>query len=184
MQWWLLHAHSETDAKYEEIVGALTKQMDEGKKEIWDCHKLAVDKMGGWSNENADPQQQMESSLENAPSKAKKVILTGTIHIELVAGPHGGAVYDLKPTPRTHCWVGRSTGKKFKDRGISLPLDLEVSTTHAKFEIRQGTLCFTDDASTNGSKLGEAEIAANTPLKLVDGMLITTGQTIMRITLA
>jgi hypothetical protein len=182
MQWWLLHAHSETDAKYEEIVAALTIQMDQGKEEIWDCHKLAVDKMGG-SNENSDPQQQIESSVKTSPSKPKEATLTGTIHIELVAGPHGGAVYDLKPRPRSACWVGRSTGKKFKDRGISLPRDLEVSTTHGKFEMHQGKLCFTDDASTNGSKLGEAEIPANSPLELVNGMEIITGQTVMRITL-
>jgi hypothetical protein len=182
MQWWLLHAHSETDAKYEEIVAALTKQMDEGKEELWDCHKLAVDKMGD-SNENSDPQQQIESSPKTAPSKPKEATLTGIIHIELVAGPHAGPVYDLKPT-RTPCWVGRSTGKKFKDRGISLPRDLEVSTTHGKFEIYQGKLCYTDDDSTNGSKLGEAVIEANSPLELINGMEIIAGQTVMRITLA
>jgi hypothetical protein len=185
MQWWLLHAHSETDAKYEEIVTALTKQMDQGKKDIWDCHKLAVDKMAG-SNENSDPQQQqIQSSAKTSASEPKKAtILTGTIHVELMAGPHAGEVYDLKPKgAKSFCWVGRSTGKKFKDRGISLPLDLEVSTTHGRFEIYQGKLCYTDDASTNGSKLGEAEIEANSPLEIINGMEIIVGQTVMRATL-
>lgn len=35
--------------------------------------------------------------------------------------------------------LGRSTGKKFKESGVSLPEDKEISTTHSKVNIILGS---------------------------------------------
>ena len=205
LQWWLLRAHDETDAKHDEIVKSLTKQMEQGKKEIWDCHKQVVDtfKTGGGIHvrptpqevtmENVDPQQQNKKATRSAKSKAQQATApapagtapTGAIHVEVIGGEYEGNTYVLQPKNKTPCWVGRSQGKKFRDRGISLPKDLEVSTTHGKFELIRATkLCYTDTNSTNGSKLRDGtELEPEKPFELSDGVEIVVGQTVMRITL-
>jgi FHA domain len=62
-----------------------------------------------------------------------------------------GNSWTLRPTPKAACMIGRSTGKKFKEKGVSLSTDEEVSTTHGKVHVRGGKLYFTDTGSTNGS---------------------------------
>jgi len=107
-----------------------------------------------------------------------------TIHIDIVGGPYGGLFFDLQPKTRSHAWVGRSSSTKFKDRGISLPLDLEVSTSHGRFEFKQGIFYFTDVASTNGTRIDGKECVPNHPYKLTaKGMTILAGQTPMKVTL-
>ncbi len=49
--------------------------------------------------------------------------------------------------------MGRSTGKAFKEKGVSLYKDKEISTTHAKIEIRNGQAFLIDADSTNGTLL-------------------------------
>jgi hypothetical protein len=49
--------------------------------------------------------------------------------------------------------IGRSTGRLFKEKGVSLYKDKEISTTHARIEIRNGQAFFVDNKSTNGSQL-------------------------------
>ena len=198
----MLRAHDETDAKYDEIVQSLKKQMEEGKKEIWDCHNQVVNtlnKTGGnivrpppeEIMENVDPQYNKSSKTNmsglksTANSNTASTGTSGTIHVEIMSGEYAGNTYDLEPKNKQPCWVGRSQGKKFRDRGISLPKDLEVSTTHGKFELIRATkLCYTDANSTNGSKLKDGEeLVPDTPLELQNGHEIVVGQTVMRITL-
>jgi hypothetical protein len=43
-----------------------------------------------------------------------------------------GATALMDEQNRSEFWFGRSTGKRFKESGVSLPQDLEVSTKHGK----------------------------------------------------
>jgi len=76
--------------------------------------------------------------------------------MEATSGPHSGITYTLT-VGSTACFVGRSSGKKFREKGISLPKDNEVSTTHAKIELQRDAVVLVDVGSTNGTTLdGEA----------------------------
>lgn len=104
-----------------------------------------------------------------------------TICIEIIQGLYKGSTYTLKPAIRKPCWIGRSTSKKFRERGISLNNDAEVSTTHGKFHIHPASggpdskLMYTDTGSTNGTVYNNEEIEDQVPLELVDGMVLVIG---------
>jgi hypothetical protein len=123
------------------------------------------------------------SSAVQKSSKSKTAATAHTIRVEIVGGMYEGKVFDLQPKPRGPCMVGRSQGKKFKDKGISLAKDLEVSTTHGKFEIINGNLYFTDTGSTNGTKVEGGELEPDTPFPLTNNLEVLCGQTLMKITL-
>ena len=53
----------------------------------------------------------------------------------------------LEPTTETGddvFKIGRSTGRHFKEKGVSLYKDKEISTTHAKVEMRNGSVFLID----------------------------------------
>lgn len=57
------------------------------------------------------------------------------VNIRVVSGPHLGQRFRLEPTAESKddvFKIGRSTGKLFKEKGVSLYKDKETSTTHAK----------------------------------------------------
>jgi hypothetical protein len=189
MHWWLLRAHAESEASCDDVVSRLVQQLDEGKASLWKDHTEVSEIMnggggGGTSNENADPQQrQMTTTMMTAMSNEKISGLgSDTIRIEIVGGAYQGTSYDLQPKTKLYAWVGRSQGKKFRDKGISLVKDLEVSTTHGRFESRGSKFVYVDTGSTNGSRFGHLDIEPNKPLELQTGMEITVGQTVMRVT--
>ena len=199
LQWWVLHSQAEIQAKHKEIEQSLLQQFEAGSHELWKAHQLVL--QNTTSQENSDPQVELSSSSSNKTGLEKtskvenaKTTVTmsakqpsaqpgGTIHVEITAGEYEGTAVHLQPKSRTPCWVGRSQGKKFKERGISVPLDLEVSTTHGKFELYRGELCYTDTGSTNGSRINGLEVEQNTPNPIESGMEITVGQTVMLVTL-
>ena len=142
------------------------------------------------NNENQHPNKttcttSAETNAESteATQKQTKNKKPTTIQIEIISGPHHNANsnnhYSLKPTYKKPCWIGRSTSKKFREKGISLNKDDEVSTTHGKFHIypsgSNGKLVYTDTGSTNGTVYNDVEIEDNVPLELVDGMVLVVG---------
>ena len=63
--------------------------------------------------------------------------------------------------------VGRSHTASFKKSNLSLPDDEEISTTHLRFDIKDGIVFVTDTGSTNGTILNgtpmerEEQVALN-----------------------
>lgn len=110
------------------------------------------------------------------------------LHVEILTGPHEGSTYLLKPRTNRPCEIGRSKGKKFRERGISIFKDSEVSTSHGRFEtkpgaVHAGKIYFVDTGSTNGTSfMGEA-LEDNVPLELADGMVLCFGESDLRFTI-
>mmetsp|Transcript_27145 Transcript_27145/g.30441 ORF Transcript_27145/g.30441 Transcript_27145/m.30441 type:complete len:311 (-) Transcript_27145:386-1318(-) len=126
-----------------------------------------------------------KSTTKNSNNDTKK---PDTIHIDVLDGFYGGTFYDLQPKSRIHAWVGRSQGKKFKQKGISLPKDLEISTTHGRFgyssRATSGSgFSYTDVGSTNGSRLNGSCCEPNVSYALTTGMEILIGETLLKVTL-
>jgi hypothetical protein len=176
MQWCLLRSHEATDAKHDEMINALNQQLDEGTKELWKCHELAL-ASGEKPPENDKDTDEQQINQREPGSDVKY------IHVEVTDGPYVGKTYKLQPRKRAACWVGRSAGKKFVEKGISLSKDDEVSTTHGKFELTNGKAFFTDTGSTNGTVHAGQELEDNIPLELQDGMFLKMGCTTVKITL-
>lgn len=177
LQYYLLQAHKETEEKYQQIETSLNQQLEKGKTEIWNCHKRVLEESNGT---NVVRETQSQSG-----SKPLKTRVPTTINIEIIGGHYSGNTYALVPKNRNPCWVGRSQGKKFKERGISLSKDLEISTSHGKFEIIGGSFYYTDAGSTNGSKVhGTQEIVPDTPFPLEDGIEFTLGQSVLKVSLS
>jgi hypothetical protein len=200
LHWWLLRAHAESDAEFNKVKEDLSLQLEQGKKEIWEAHEQVVgilnkDSAGDDENilmetehgneqtESSKPAASTTSKLESSAFINVNNKKNNTIRVDIIAGQYVGQSYDLKPQSRNHCWVGRSQGKKFREKGISLAQDLEVSTSHGRFEYSRGKFYFMDAASTNGSRIQDLEIDPNVPIEIHTGMEITVGQTIMRVTL-
>lgn len=109
------------------------------------------------------------------------------VHLKCVAGPHIGQRFRLEPSTENGddvFKIGRSTGKLFKEKGVSLYKDKEISTTHAKVEIRSGIAFLVDANSTNGSQLNNVDIESITPLRLKNGDIITAGSTDLQVHIA
>jgi hypothetical protein len=100
------------------------------------------------------------------------------VNLKVTAGPHLGQKFRLEPMTDSGedvFKIGRSTGKLFKEKGVSMYKDKEISTTHAKIEIKNGQVFFTDVRSTNGSSINGAEIEAQCPVVISDGDTIGIG---------
>ena len=285
MHWWLLRAHSESEAEYEKLVDSLAQQLEDGKQELWEAHAEVTDLMrntettdtttnnptkadvdmteeagntttncSSSSNnqkdsiniqnlnksenvENRDPIVKPKRPVGGPATMAKNKVVTiapsatdtrattaaasnnnndatmksskrtttnttkeqqqqqqqppppDTIHLEVTTGPYAGNFYDLQPKARKYAWIGRSQGRKFKTTGMSLPQDLEVSTSHGRFEYskeREGggvTFAYLDVGSTNGSRIDGFECEPNTSYILSSGMTLVMGATTCKVTL-
>ena len=59
------------------------------------------------------------------------------VTLKCIGGPHLGQKFRLEPSAAGDdvFKVGRSTGRHFKEKGVSIYKDKEISTTHAKVYI-------------------------------------------------
>ena len=185
--WWLLlRSQGESEGLYEVLVDSLQKQLEVGKAELWDAHKQVSDILNGNDNNNGGENENIHPTSSSSKAAAATTgAKIDTIHVDIIGGYYEGQSFDVMPKAgsKNACWVGRSAGKKFRDKGISLPKDLEVSTSHGRFEYARGEFFYKDCASTNGSRIFDADIEPNVTYKLTDDMEITVGQTVMKVTL-
>jgi hypothetical protein len=122
------------------------------------------------------PRLEMSLGTDGSASGA-----TAEIVLRLTArgGPYDGIVYTLRLVPGgPSAMIGRSTGKKFRDNGASLPKDGELSTTHAKISLKAGVgVIVTDANSTNGTILDGVDLKEGESLALKPGASLHIGQT-------
>ena len=121
----------------------------------------------------------------DAVSKAKEALrqecpaakpIAGPRAVTMVAttGPHKGIAFKMT-VGAAACFVGRSGGKKFREKGISLPKDNEVSTTHAKIELKNDEIVLVDVGSTNGTSVDGEPIEEGKPHPLAAGNTVVFG---------
>lgn len=163
-------------------------------------HDGGVDANAENISPNLNSQQSNESQGKNSNSKRTKQTSSTTtskekkqgnknknknrnLFISIQSGPHEGATFLLKPRQSRPCEIGRSKGKKFLQRGVSLFKDSEVSTCHGKFEVKAGKIYYTDTGSTNGTSYNGEAIEDNVPLELVDGMVLVFGESELEFTI-
>jgi len=199
IQWLFIRGEAAVKRQAEEKKSQYRKMGEEAVASLWDAHARAVEHRSrdiagsssvvGVTDENSDPQTRPSRSKNSRTSKKVTDDVRDpqptVIHVELTSGEYAGSKFTLTPTLRWPCWVGRSAGKKFTNRGISLPKDVEVSTTHGKFEVGcGGRLYFVDTGSTNGSGVGDERLETKVPVELYEGMKIHIGGTTMKISLS
>lgn len=149
----------------------LTKQSDEM---ILDLQKHAADLINQLRREYQEGAAAIKAMMSDSASKAKRLCVT----LKCVAGAHMGQKFRLEPANDNEedvFKIGRSTGRLFKEKGVSLYKDKEISTTHAKIEIKNGQAFLVDVRSTNGTLLNNVEIEAQVPLRLQNGDVICMG---------
>lgn len=182
LQWHLLQSHLATDQKHDELVSSLQRQFEQGKEELYQVLSEQSENVRvvapGVGTESA-----VTSNSKHLSTNSNKVV-GSMIHIQITSGPHAGKTIALQPKPNAPCLVGRSAGKKFRERGVSLAKDSEVSTTHGKFEIIGGKVYFTDVGSTNGTTCKDQLLATNSPFLLEDNLELILGGSTLRITLS
>lgn len=128
-------------------------------------------------------QQNAAAAVESASQVAPSTV---TLHILVQSGPHEGMERKLEleaansnNKKQSACLVGRSKAHKYK---VSLFQDLEVSTSHGKFVLKENSEpCFVDTDSTNGTLVllpqgGSERLAPHEPYPLTDGTVLLLGQ--------
>jgi hypothetical protein len=134
-----------------------------------------------YSNGAAAVQEMMKEASSSSSVKNICIIL------KCNTGPHIGQKFRLEAPADLEgdsFKVGRSTAKAFKEKGLSLYKDKEVSTSHGKFEIRNGQPFFIDTQSTNGTQLNGATISTQEPALLKDGDVLNIGSTEVSVNIA
>ncbi|GMH46423.1 hypothetical protein TrRE_jg4163 [Triparma retinervis] len=186
----------------DKLENKLRQEFEDGKKELLSVHRQCVEgfeESGGVADmdctEAVDKENDPESgaSTQSRPSRSASTAAASatrstrkkaqpTVHVLVEAGPHANLKAVLKPTKATASMVGRSTGKKFREKGLSLSKDLEVSTTHGKFQLmKDGKIYFTDTGSTNGTFIGDTQLDEGEPVEVTDGLKIRVGASVLRL---
>ncbi|KAG7391014.1 hypothetical protein PHYPSEUDO_006149 [Phytophthora pseudosyringae] len=127
----------------------LRRQLEEGKKVLLDA---------------------LEAEKENLDKDGNAIPRAFTISVRCVTGPYRGRKFSIDIDVKRHssCFIGRSTGRKFRSpRGVSMPKDSELSTSHGEIKMEtSGKVFFIDLDSTNGTRIGDVELEPNEPYEL------------------
>lgn len=191
------HLKNSIRDKNNESKAKLDMQLENAKRQLFEAHREVLNSVKSHhkpindepTNDGLSIQTSVDktTSSNRQPQTVDKVETAMAeskgIRVEILSGPHSGATFLLDPRPRAPCFLGRSAGKKFTERGISLSSDLEVSTTHGKFELKKGLYFYIDQSSTNGSYYKDKMIEPFQAIELVDGMVLTVGTSDLKISL-
>ena len=188
-QWTLLRSYKVIDERIENISQALRDGLDEGGKQLDMVRKEASQKKPSrQSNAENQPNQRETKPTTIGPKVNRAGRPTASVKAKVLrstATEYVGAVFNLKLTQKNKCWLGRSGGKKFKNNGISLSKDGEVSTTHGKFELlKDGSVYFTDAGSTNGSTLDGVGLDPDVPYVIETNMTLAVGGVLFELTVS
>ena len=139
--------------------------------------------------------QQDKAGVGSDNSRLINPIPRGKVRIEIksdpqstTTSPHEGEIRVVEPTSNAShmCKIGRSSGKEYSEHGLSLHLDLEVSTKHGMLTRRNSSKTgyeyfFIDTSSTNGTFFVDTgdRLDANEEYKLVNGTELRMGQSIL-----
>mmetsp|Transcript_4949 Transcript_4949/g.7486 ORF Transcript_4949/g.7486 Transcript_4949/m.7486 type:complete len:200 (-) Transcript_4949:93-692(-) len=130
--------------------------------------------------------QKLREEYEEGAKEIKQAIKDQAGHLqewdlEMVAvkGVLEGKTFTLHPRHGADpLLIGRSGGKKFRENGMCLKKDSEVSTTHAKIFSRGGKVFLVDNGSTNGTVVNGKKMEEGDPAELSTGTRITLGRTL------
>ncbi|ETN21318.1 hypothetical protein PPTG_01544 [Phytophthora nicotianae INRA-310] len=127
----------------------LRQEMEEGKKVLLDA---------------------LEAEKENLGKDGNAIPRAFTIFVRAVSGPYRGRKFsmDIDVKRQSSCFIGRSTGRKFRPpRGLSMPKDSELSTSHGEVKLETtGKVFFIDSESTNGTRIDDVELEPKKPYEL------------------
>ncbi|CAM9309643.1 unnamed protein product [Choristocarpus tenellus] len=134
--------------------------------------------------EDLEAEKAETANKASAGGKGKRVAVQGEkddmvfVHLKAMGGPHKGASFTLKLVAGGEpAMLGRSTTKKFKEKGVSLPRDKEVSTSHGKLYRVGAGVAFVDVGSSNGTVVDGEEAVKGKIFEVKTGMEILIGQT-------
>ena len=147
-----------------------------------DVQAHAKDLIAQLKEEYATGRKQIEKLMVQSTDTSTKLCL----HLKVVAGQHMGQKFCLElPAGKNEevFKVGRSSSKAYKEKGVSLYKDKEVSTAHARIEIRNGEAFYVDMRSTNGSSVNSKMVEVNVPTRLNDGDVLGIGGSEVSVTI-
>ena len=105
--------------------------------------------IGDLRRHGAELIERLRAECRDGTNKAQQLLASSLcsrpliVTLKCTGGPHIGQKFRLEPAAGTSedvFKVGRSTGRHFKEHGVSLYKDKEISTTHAKVRNRQVVL--------------------------------------------
>jgi len=171
-----------------ELIGRLKREYADGAKNIAAMMATSSSEARGVAAAPA-PTAVGSSSSGSGGSSSGEEARQGRLCVTLktTSGPHMGQRFRLEATTESGedaFKIGRSTGKAFKEKGLSLYKDREISTSHAKIEIKNSQVFFVDTKSTNGTALNGESLEANVPYRLKTGDVVSMGGTDLLVTVS
>ncbi|OQS06616.1 hypothetical protein THRCLA_20335 [Thraustotheca clavata] len=154
----------------------LTKCLNEAVEKV-DAHgKKAIEKFHAEADKAKKTLEtymiETEDKGESEEVEDKEEPLKYIVKVKCTKGYYSGQEFKINLSIEDNpiCYIGRSSGKKYKlPKGLSLPKDPEVSTTHAELRLStDGKITITDVNSTNGT------IINGTTIKPRKAHLLTT----------